>query len=83
MSTDVFGTIALFILINPKVTWSIGPLKLQKNIERDRAKNERLTRQGWHVIRIWEHELKDIDSVIKTITETIESSQKSPNSKKK
>ena len=67
----------------PKSNLEYWTPKLQKNIERDRAKNERLTLQGWHVIRIWEHELKDIDSVIKTITETIESSQKSPNSKKK
>ena len=35
--------------------------KLKKNKERDKAKKERLTKDGWQVIRFWEHELADID----------------------
>jgi DNA mismatch endonuclease (patch repair protein) len=30
--------------------------KIRANIERDRDTDERLAREGWHVIRVWEHE---------------------------
>ena len=32
--------------------------KFQRNIERDRNVTRRLRREGWSVIRIWEHALK-------------------------
>ena len=32
-------------------------LKIEKNIERDRKKNEELEMQGWNVIVVWECEL--------------------------
>jgi DNA mismatch endonuclease (patch repair protein) len=32
--------------------------KIQSNIERDRRVDEHLKREGWEVIRIWEHEIK-------------------------
>jgi DNA mismatch endonuclease (patch repair protein) len=41
--------------------------KLKKNVERDRAKNERLEAEGWKVIRFWEHELNDIEKALKKI----------------
>jgi DNA mismatch endonuclease (patch repair protein) len=31
-----------------------GP-KLARNVERDRADSERLARDGWVVVRLWEH----------------------------
>jgi DNA mismatch endonuclease, patch repair protein len=41
--------------------------KLKKNIERDKAKNERLEAQGWKVLHFWEHELTDCSKVIRKI----------------
>jgi DNA mismatch endonuclease (patch repair protein) len=32
--------------------------KIQSNIDRDKKVNEQLKRDGWTVIRIWEHEIK-------------------------
>lgn len=31
--------------------------KIERNVERDRATNERLAAAGWTVIRVWEHEV--------------------------
>jgi DNA mismatch endonuclease (patch repair protein) len=42
--------------------------KLSKNVQRDLETNELLRREGWLVIRFWEHELNDIDEVLKVIT---------------
>ena len=41
--------------------------KLKKNIERDKAKNERLEAEGWKVLRFWEHELTKCGEVVKKI----------------
>jgi len=41
--------------------------KLKRNIKRDKAKNRRLERDGWKVLRFWGHELKKIDEVAKKI----------------
>jgi DNA mismatch endonuclease (patch repair protein) len=46
--------------------------KLERNKERDRLKNEKLESQHWTVLRFWEHELPEIDSVIDRINETID-----------
>jgi DNA mismatch endonuclease, patch repair protein len=46
--------------------------KLNKNIERDKAKNKRLADQGWKVLRFWEHELTDIEEVVEKIRQAIE-----------
>lgn len=32
--------------------------KLHRNVERDRDTDERLRSDGWHVERVWEHELR-------------------------
>lgn len=32
--------------------------KLRRNQARDRETNERLRELGWHVVRVWEHEVK-------------------------
>lgn len=46
--------------------------KLKRNITRDAATTERLTVQGWIVLRFWEHELRnDISSVLSRIQEAI------------
>lgn len=33
--------------------------KLNRNVARDRDTDLRLTEAGWHVERVWEHELRD------------------------
>ena len=38
--------------------------KLAKNKERDKQKTEKLKAQGWTVLRFWEHELTDIETVV-------------------
>lgn len=32
--------------------------KIQRNTQRDKKVNSKLRKQGWHVLRIWEHDLK-------------------------
>jgi len=39
----------------PSVYWKE---KIEGNIRRDRLKRNRLRRQGWKVVRIWEHDFK-------------------------
>jgi len=41
--------------IPPKVFWQS---KIRQNIKRDRKVNKQLFRQGWKVMRIWEHTVK-------------------------
>jgi DNA mismatch endonuclease (patch repair protein) len=46
--------------------------KLKKNIERDAAKSEQLKIEGWHVMRIWEHELSDTGVILRKIQNALE-----------
>lgn len=49
----------------PKKYWQ-G--KIESNIKRDRRVKARLKREGWQVLRIWEHEiLKNFDKAINKI----------------
>lgn len=47
--------------------------KITRNIELAKKNNQRLRREGWSVIRIWEHEMKNIDArrLIKNILRKI------------
>jgi DNA mismatch endonuclease (patch repair protein) len=45
--------------------------KLERNKRRDFEVTAALEAQGWAVIRIWEHELKDIDGAVRRIREAI------------
>lgn len=46
--------------------------KIARNRERDRVNFRRLRRDGWRVIRIWEHQVKrDIDSCVDRIVEAV------------
>lgn len=47
----------------PKNNAEFWEKKLGKNKERDQAVTEKLEQRGWTVIRIWEHELKNHNSV--------------------
>jgi len=47
--------------------------KIQSNIDRDKRVNEQLKKEGWKVIRIWEHEIrKEPEKVIKKIIKILE-----------
>ena len=39
----------------PEVYWQS---KIAGNIHRDRARRAKLKRQGWKILRVWEHEIK-------------------------
>jgi len=42
--------------------------KIQSNIDRDKKINKQLKREGWTIIRIWEHEIKkEPENVVKKI----------------
>jgi DNA mismatch endonuclease, patch repair protein len=42
--------------------------KISSNVRRDRLVNEKLSRDGWKVIRFWEHEIyRDLDGVAERI----------------
>lgn len=41
--------------------------KLRKNLCRAKAKDKRLKSEGWKVLHFWEHELTDINKVVKKV----------------
>lgn len=50
----------------PKKYWQA---KIESNIKRDKKNRAKLKREGWKVLRIWEHEIKkNLDGVMKKIT---------------
>ncbi len=49
--------------------------KLQKNKERDLAKEKRLMADGWVVVRLWEHEVTDLTSAIQKIMLALQTSR--------
>ncbi|HKC36899.1 MAG TPA: very short patch repair endonuclease [Chitinophagaceae bacterium] len=43
--------------------------KIERNIIRDKKVNKELKKQGWKVIRIWEHQLKkDLEKCVRRVT---------------
>ncbi|OQX08149.1 MAG: hypothetical protein BWK80_48505 [Desulfobacteraceae bacterium IS3] len=51
----------------PRTREQFWKSKLANNVRRDMAADEALISQGWRVIHVWQHELKDIDAVVKNI----------------
>lgn len=46
--------------------------KITRNIERDRAADEALTKSGWTVIRIWDQDVKtDVNDCARRITDAL------------
>jgi DNA mismatch endonuclease (patch repair protein) len=45
--------------------------KLKANAERDTKCKKLLEEEGWVVVRIWEHELDDLDSVVSRISSAL------------
>jgi DNA mismatch endonuclease (patch repair protein) len=51
----------------PKSNTGYWDAKLKRNAERDRAVDAALASKGWHVLRFWEHELKQKEEIIRKI----------------
>ncbi|WP_319405498.1 very short patch repair endonuclease [uncultured Desulfosarcina sp.] len=47
----------------PKTNGSFWKRKLERNVERDKEVTEELINKGWFVIRVWQHELKQIENL--------------------
>lgn len=54
----------------PKSNKSYWLPKMEKNIKRAKEKDKRLKDDGWKIIHVWEHELTNIDNVMKKISKT-------------
>ena len=48
----------------PKANAEMWRRKLEGNISRDERSTQALISAGWEVVRIWEHELVDVDVVV-------------------
>jgi len=56
----------------PKANRDFWERKIARNVARDAQVNEQLAAAGWHVIRIWEHELRQgVDGVVIRIQQVI------------
>jgi DNA mismatch endonuclease (patch repair protein) len=54
----------------PKKYWL---KKIENNIKRDRKNRDRLRKQGWKVLKVWEHEITtNLDSSVRKIIRFIE-----------
>jgi DNA mismatch endonuclease (patch repair protein) len=51
--------------------------KLESNVVRDRQVKENLSKLGWHVITVWECELRSPDQLSKRLAETLKAGAKS------
>ena len=51
----------------PKTNYVFWKKKLEKNKTRDQAVNRTLKSKGWHVLRIWQHELYNPKYIVKRI----------------
>lgn len=55
----------------PKSNQKYWESKIGSNKSRDKTISKELSRQGWKVLRIWEHELSDFQSVTNKIIQTL------------
>jgi DNA mismatch endonuclease (patch repair protein) len=51
--------------------------KVDGNVRRDRQKRAALRKNGWSVIRVWEHEMKNPGAAIRRITRALQRRQES------
>lgn len=51
----------------PKTNYAFWKKKLEENKARDKVVNGKLKSKGWHVLRIWQHELYDSKNIVKRI----------------
>lgn len=60
---------------SPKTNVDFWESKIQKNIQRDQLITHKLELEGWLVIRVWEHELKNnLDTIVEDIKNVMLSS---------
>ena len=52
----------------PTRNYEYWSTKFQRNMDRDRSNDQNLQNLGWQVIRIWEHEVKDIELAQHAVT---------------
>lgn len=55
----------------PKTRVDFWTKKLESNVARDRRVMEELTAKGWHVITVWECELKNPESALPALLECL------------
>jgi DNA mismatch endonuclease (patch repair protein) len=55
----------------PKGNADFWDPKLLANKKRDAAQSRALTANGWYVMRIWEHELRDTEALVKRLKQTL------------
>lgn len=61
----------------PKSNLDYWKKKLERNKARDEEVNRYYKEKGWHVMRVWEHEVKDdLEKVIEDLTSFISRAQK-------
>jgi DNA mismatch endonuclease (patch repair protein) len=56
---------------SPKTNAEFWAAKLESNVRRDREVDAMLVREGWTVMRIWQHELKDLTTVVERVERTV------------
>ncbi|TVT27641.1 very short patch repair endonuclease [Salinicoccus cyprini] len=60
----------------PKSNQAFWNQKLARNMERDREVDTHYHAQGWHIMRLWEHEFKDdFEGAVDRIADFIESAK--------
>ncbi|TAL92106.1 MAG: DNA mismatch endonuclease Vsr [Paraburkholderia sp.] len=57
---------------SPRTNQDFWARKVSINRARDRQVNARLREQGWRVLRLWEHSLKDEDKVARRIRRALD-----------
>jgi DNA mismatch endonuclease, patch repair protein len=61
----------------PKSNIEFWKKKLERNQERDKEHTQFYLQKGWHILRIWEHEIRqDFDETIQKIAAFIEDAKK-------
>lgn len=60
----------------PKQNAAFWANKLAANVARDNATDKALRKKGWRVMRVWEHELACVDSVLRRLRRRLSSAEK-------
>jgi len=64
--------------VRPKSNTDFWDRKFEKNRARDKAVNALLKKQGWRVLRFWEHDLeKNCQAAVRRILRTVNASSES------
>lgn len=58
-------------LRKPKSNEEYWQPKIQNNVKRDKRNRSKLRRMGWSVLRIWEHDLKNPETILNKIRRSL------------